>query len=55
MNVPEVENPLFEEEFEQLQSMVSPTAQSDNFGVDIYMMVLEHVSQIIIDNQLAES
>lgn len=50
VDVPEIENPLPEEEFENLQLLVSPTAPSENFGVDIYMMVLEHVYQAMMNH-----
>ncbi len=34
VDIPEVNNPMLQEE-EELQSIISPTALSDNFGVDI--------------------
>ncbi len=35
VDIPEVNNPMLQEEEEELQSIISPTALSDNFGVDI--------------------
>ncbi len=39
VDIPEVNNPMLQEEEEELQSIISPTALSDNFGVDIYIRV----------------
>ncbi len=48
VDIPEVYNPVLQEE--ELQSIISPTALSDNFGVDIYIRVLEHVHDVIVNN-----
>lgn len=46
IDVPEVRNPLQDQDFQRLQAVIHPLAQSDCFGVDIYLQVLEFVSQI---------
>ncbi len=50
VDIREVNNPMLQEEEEELQSIISPTAQSDNFGVDIYIIVWEHVHDVIVNN-----
>ena len=35
LDIPEIDNPLLEE-FDEFQTIVSPTAPSDNFGIDIH-------------------
>ncbi len=39
-----------QEEEEELQSIISPTALSDNFGVDIYIRVWDRVYDVIVNN-----
>ena len=50
VDIREVNNPMLQEEEEELQSIISPTALSDNFGVDIYIRVWEHVHDVIVNN-----
>ena len=47
VDVPEVENPLLDRDLQLLQATISPTAQSDCFGVDLYLQVVEFVNQIV--------
>lgn len=47
VDVPEIGIPLPNEELDELQSMISPTSPSENFGVDIYIRVLELVYNLI--------
>ncbi len=47
VDVPEIEIPLLEEELDELQSIFSPNTRSDNFGIDIYIRVLERVNNVI--------
>ncbi len=50
VDICEVNNPMLQEEEEELQSIISPTALSDNFGVDIYIRVWERVHDVIVNN-----
>ncbi len=43
--VPEVRNPLSEQDFHLLQTTISPVAPSDCFGVDVYIHVLQFVTR----------
>ena len=47
VDIPEIDNPLLEE-FEEFQTIVSPIAPTDNFGVDVFMTVFEDVCDIIV-------
>ncbi len=49
VDIREVNNPMLQEE-EELQSIISPTALCDNFGVDICIRVWEHVHDDVIVN-----
>ena len=45
VDVTETMNPLQEHDYLQLQDMVSPISESDCFGVDLFLRVLEFVCQ----------
>ena len=44
VDVPDVENPLRNQDFQHLQATVPPTVHSDYFGVDIYLEVIEFLN-----------
>lgn len=43
VTVPECECPLTEEQFTQLQDTILPLESSDNYGIDLFNAVVEHV------------
>lgn len=47
VEVPETECPLTEEQFDELGSMVSPLADSTNYGIDLYLSTLSFVQHCI--------
>lgn len=47
VQVPIFQNPLTEQEFDQLKQMVDPLAPSDVFGSDLYLATLDYVEQTV--------
>lgn len=43
VNVPDVDNPLTDQDYQELQELFSPLDNSNSFGVDIFLKVLEFV------------
>ena len=46
VDIPDVRNPLEVQDFQHMQDLIYPLAQSECFGVDIYLRVLEFIHQI---------
>jgi hypothetical protein len=46
IEVPSVDLPLTQEQFLQLQSQISPHEPGSNYGIEIYMRVLQFLSQV---------
>ena len=47
VEVPHVDVPLTDEQFSQLQTQISPHESGANYGIDIYMRVLQFLSQTL--------
>ncbi len=45
VNVPNIENPLSDQDYAELCNTISPYANTENFGMDIYLNVLNYVCQ----------
>ena len=43
--VPDTRCPLTVQDFEELQQAISPSAHSDNYGIDLYLLTLSFVLQ----------
>ena len=46
--IPSIENPLSNDQYAELCSSISPYGDSDCFGVDLYIKVVEFVCQKLV-------
>ena len=52
IEVPHVDVPLTEEQFSQLQSQISPHGPGSNYGIEIYVRVLQFLSQTLYTSNM---
>ena len=50
VDIPDVRNHLEVQDFQHMQDLIYPLAQSECFGADIYLRVLEFIHQIRVYN-----